>query len=130
MKKLEHAEIKNIKKVLHEQQKYWNIGDINGFMQSYWNSEDLIFTSLNHQPIYGWQSTLERYKKSYPNQASMGKLKFELLHISVSSDNVSADLKGCWELIRNVDNPKGEFILELKKIDGNWKITKDSTISY
>ena len=60
----------------------------------------------------------------------MGKLKFELLHISVSSDNVSKHLKGCWELIRNEDNPKGEFFLELKKIDGNWKITKDSTISY
>ena len=51
----------------------------------------------------------------------MGKLKFELLHIYVSSDNVCADLKGYWELIRNEDNPKGEFFLELKKIDGNWK---------
>ena len=34
MKKLEHPEIKNIKKVLHEQQKYWNIGDINGFIKT------------------------------------------------------------------------------------------------
>lgn len=128
--KSDHPELKNIKKVLQEQQKCWNIGDIDGFMQGYWNSEELIFTSLNHQPTYGWQATLERYKNSYPTQESMGELKFEFLHISVDSDNISADLKGYWELVRKEDNPKGEFFLKLKKLDGNWKITKDSTTSY
>lgn len=128
--KIEHPEEKNIISVLQEQQKCWNNGDIDGFMQGYWNSEDLVFTSTKHIPTYGWQNTLERYKNSYPTQESMGKLKFEFLHIAVDTDNISANLKGCWELVRKEDNPKGEFYLELKKLDGNWKITKDSTTSY
>ena len=128
--KSEHPEVKNIISVLHEQQKCWNNGDIDGFMQGYWNSEDLVFTSTKHIPTYGWQNTLERYKNSYPTQKSMGVLKFEFLHIAVDTDNISADLNGCWELVRKEDNPKGEFFLKLKKLDGNWKITKDSTTSY
>ena len=128
--KSDHPEVKNIKKVLQEQQKCWNIRDIDGFMQGYWNSEDLVFTSTKHTPAYGWQNTLERYKNSYPTKESMGVLKFEFLHISVDSDNVSADIKGCWELVRKEDNPKGEFFLTLKKLNGNWKITKDYTTSY
>ena len=124
------VEIMAIKKVLDTQQECWNNGDIDGFMKGYWNSEDLVFTKTKHIPAYGWENTLERYKNSYPTQESMGELKFEFLHISIDSDNVSADLKGCWELVRKKDNPKGEFFLKLKKLDGNWKITKDSTTSY
>ena len=67
-------EIDAIKKILASQQECWNNGDIDGFMQGYWNSEKFIFTSLSHKPAYGWKNTLERYKNSYPTKASMGEL--------------------------------------------------------
>ena len=54
-------EIDAIKKMLTTQQECWNNGDIDGFMEGYWNSEELIFTSATHKPAYGWQNTLERY---------------------------------------------------------------------
>ena len=38
-------EIDAIKKMLTTQQECWNNGDIDGFMEGYWNSEELIFTS-------------------------------------------------------------------------------------
>ena len=44
-------EIDAIKKMLASQQDCWNNGDIDGFMKEYWNSEELIFTSLNHKSI-------------------------------------------------------------------------------
>jgi len=122
-------EIESIKKMLTDQQKCWNNGDIDGFMEGYWNSEELIFTSAKHMPAYGWQNTLERYKNSYPTKESMGELKFEFLNVKINSDSTTAQLKGCWELIRKEDNPKGEFWLDLKKFDNNWLIVKDSTTS-
>lgn len=64
----ENPEISNIRLVLEKQQECWNNGDINGFMQGYWNSEELIFTSAKHIPTYGWQNTLERYQNSYPKK--------------------------------------------------------------
>ena len=128
-KSTDSNEIESIKKMLTDQQKCWNNGDIDGFMEGYWNSEELIFTSAKHMPAYGWQNTLERYKNSYPTKESMGELKFEFLNLKINSDSTTAQLKGCWELIRKEDNPKGEFWLDLKKFDDNWLIIKDSTTS-
>jgi len=128
-KSTDSNEIESIKKMLTDQQKCWNNGDIDGFMEGYWNSEELIFTSAKHLPAYGWQNTLERYKNSYPTKESMGELKFEFLNVKINSDSTTAQLKGCWELIRKEDNPKGEFWLDLKKFNDNWLIIKDSTTS-
>lgn len=122
-------EIDAIKKMLASQQECWNNGDIDGFMEGYWNSEELIFTSATHKPAYGWENTLERYKKSYPTKASMGEFRFEILDTELTSKE-TATLKGKWELIRMNDNPNGLFWLDLEKIDENWLITKDSTISF
>jgi hypothetical protein len=122
-------DINAIKKMLSNQQECWNNGDIDGFMQGYWNSEELIFTSLNHKPAYGWKNTLERYRNSYPNKESMGEFKFEILDLKLTSSSTST-VKGKWELIRENDNPNGLFWLAIDKIDANWLIIKDSTISF
>lgn len=122
-------EINTIKKILSSQQECWNNGDIDGFMQGYWNSEKLVFTSLNHKPAYGWKNTLERYKNSYPTKSSMGELRFEILNLKLIS-NTTATLKGKWELIRQKDHPNGLFWLDIERFDNNWLITKDSTVSF
>ena len=122
-------EIEAIKKMLTTQQECWNNGDINGFMEGYWNSEELIFTSATHKPAYGWQNTLERYKESYPDRYSMGEFRFEILDLKLNSEK-TAILKGKWELVRMKDRPNGLFYLDLEKFDENWLITKDSTISF
>ena len=122
-------EINTIKKILSSQQKCWNNGDIDGFMQGYWNSEKLVFTSLNHKTAYGWKNTLERYKNSYPTKSSMGELRFEILNLKLIS-KTTATLKGKWELIRQNDHPNGLFWLDIEKFDNNWLITKDSTVSF
>jgi hypothetical protein len=126
--KQDAKEINSIKKILTSQQEYWNNGDIDGFMQGYWDSEKLIFTSLSHKPAYGWENTLERYKNSYPTKSSMGEFKFEILDLHLISKTTAA-LKGKWELIREKDHPNGVFWLDLQKFENNWLIIKDSTIS-
>ena len=122
-------DINAIKKMLSNQQECWNNGDIDGFMQGYWQSEKLIFTSLRHKPAYGWNNTLERYKSSYPTKSSMGELKFQILDLKFIS-KTTATLKGKWELNREKDNPNGIFWLDIDKFDKDWLITKDSTLSF
>ena len=122
-------EINSIKKMLASQQDCWNNGDIDGFMQGYWQSEELIFTSLNHKPAYGWDNTLQRYKNSYPTKSSMGEFNFEVLDLKLIS-KTTATLKGKWELIREKDHPNGLFWLDIERFDESWLITKDSTISF
>ena len=127
--KQDSKEINAIKKLLTAQQACWNNGDIDGFMEGYWNSEELIFTSATHMSVYGWENTLKRYKSSYPTKSSMGVFKFDILDLKLDSEK-TAILKGKWELIREKDHPNGLFWLNLEKIDENWLITKDSTISF
>ena len=64
-----------IVKVLDDQRIAWNKGDIEGFMQGYWKSDSLVFVGKS-APVYGWQSTIDRYKKTYPGKAGMGEAYF------------------------------------------------------
>ena len=118
-------EIDAIKKVLATQQKYWNDGDIDGFMVGYWNSNKLKFSWVNGIE-YGWNNLLEKYKISYPTMESMGEFNSEILDVKLTSDT-TAVLDGKWELIRKNDNHKGSFSYILNKIENNWLIISDYT---
>ena len=58
-----------IRKVMQDQENAWNEGDIPGFMEYYWKSDSLVFIGSNGIQN-GWQSTLERYQRSYPDPAA------------------------------------------------------------
>lgn len=111
--------------VLSLQEEAWNKGDIDVFMESYWKSDKLKFIGsrgLN----YGWDTTINNYKKSYPTPEKMGRLVFTILdHDYISKD--AAHITGKFELIRKEDRPAGYFTLVFKKINDRWKIVSDHT---
>jgi len=113
-----------ILEVMNLQEQAWSNGNIDTFMQGYWNSDSLMFVGKNGIQ-YGWKTTLENYKKSYPDKTAMGKLEFNVIKIEVNGD--AAYLLGKWSLIREADNPNGYFTLYWKKMNGNWFITIDHT---
>lgn len=115
---------KEILSVMKMQEKAWSNGNIDNFMQGYWQSDSLMFVGKNGIK-YGWKTTLENYKKSYPNKAAMGKLEFNVIKLEVNGN--SAFMLGKWNLIRENDNPNGHFALYWKKINGKWLITIDHT---
>ena len=125
----EDAEVASIKAVLFHQQENWNNGNIRGFMDGYWKSEQLMFKSANHKTSYGWEAVYQRYKESYPDKESMGILKFTIKDVSLIN-SVTANLHGDWELERKNDHPAGSFWLNLSKKENKWVITTDSTISF
>jgi ketosteroid isomerase-like protein len=114
-----------IVKVLADQRIAWNKGDIEGFMQGYWKSDSLMFIGKT-EPVYGWQKTLDRYKKTYPGKAGMGELTFDILQVKVLDDN-NAFVLGGWHLKLDKSAPGGYFTLWFRKIKGEWKIVCDHT---
>ncbi|OHX67886.1 YybH family protein [Flammeovirga pacifica] len=112
-----------IKETLSRQENAWNRGDLDKFMNGYWESDDLLFIGKSGV-TNGWQATLDNYKKSYPNTEAMGKLKFNLIKVEKLSKNVALVI-GKWHLSRNKGDLQGHFSLTWKKINGTWVIIAD-----
>ena len=112
-----------ISALLTVQSTAWNKGDINTFMGTYWKSDSLLFIGKNGV-TYGWQATLDRYKKTYPDAASMGKLDFKLLEFKQLATDTYF-LVGRWHLARTIGDLQGYFSLVVKRFGNNWKIIAD-----
>ena len=116
-----------IRAVLAAQSAAWNRGDLDGFMQGYWKSDELRFASSG-TITHGWQTTLDRYRKHYPDRATMGTLTFTLHEVRLLAPD-AAVVFGKWELARAQDKPWGLFTLILRKLPDGWKVTADHTSS-
>ncbi|GJM31763.1 MAG: periplasmic L-asparaginase [Saprospiraceae bacterium] len=118
-------DIATVESILLRQANAWNRGDIDAFMQDYWKSDDLQFIGGNGV-TYGWQNTLEGYKKRYPTPEAMGHLTFDIIKVEKLNKKVIA-LTGKFTLLRKNDTPTGHFLLLWRKIKGSWVIIADCT---
>lgn len=121
----EEKEKAAIRKVMDEQIVAWNRGDIEGFMQGYWKSENLIFVSGDNVRR-GWQTVTDNYKKSYNTREKMGVLSFTDLEITILSKD-SAIVLGRWKVETKTGNAQGRFTLIFRKFKEGWRIIHDHT---
>jgi hypothetical protein len=112
-----------IRTLIEEQRLAWNMGDKEKFMQTYWQSDSLMFIGKSGV-TYGWQKTLDNYKKGYPDTAAMGKLDFDLLEVKRLSV-MYFFVVGKWHLTRSIGDVGGHFTLLFKKIKNKWVIIAD-----
>ena len=118
-------EMNSVKTYMQEQENAWNEGDLNGFMKHYWKSDSLRFigkSGLN----YGWQKTLDNYKKSYKNKEEMGTLKFTNKSLDIVGEQ-TIFVVGEWNLMRadSLGDLGGMYSLIWEKKNGKWVITTD-----
>jgi beta-aspartyl-peptidase (threonine type) len=113
-----------VETVFRAQQEAWNRGDIDAFMEHYWKSDDLTFSS-GGSTTRGWTATKANYKRRYPSRDAMGRLTFSDLEFFPLADQAALVL-GRWRLMR--DEPiGGNFSLVFRRIDGRWLIVHDHT---
>jgi ketosteroid isomerase-like protein len=114
---------KAIRLLLDQQTDAWNRGDIEGFMNSYWESDSLMFLGKSGV-TYGWANTLKNYRKGYPDTAVMGKLSFDYIKIKRLSKKYYF-VVGKWHLKRSIGDIDGYYNLLFEKINGRWAIVVD-----
>ncbi|MGK2861800.1 MAG: YybH family protein [Chitinophagaceae bacterium] len=112
-----------VRKLLDEQTKAWNKGDMEGFMKTYWKSDSLMFIGKNGV-TYGWANTLNNYQKNYPDTTAMGKLSFDIILVKRLSHQYF-QVAGKWKLERSIGKLSGHYTLLLKKIQSKWLIIVD-----
>ena len=94
-------------------------------MQGYWKSDSLLFIGKSGL-TYGWQQTLDNYKRSYPDVSDMGKLTFDLKEVrELSAENIL--VVGKWHLQREAakGDLQGHFSVIFKRFADGWKIVAD-----
>jgi hypothetical protein len=114
---------KAIRALLAAQTKAWNEGNLVGFMEGYLPSDSLLFVGKSG-PTYGFNNTLNNYKKGYPDTASMGKLTFTLLAVT-PIEKKHYRVLGKWSLQRSKGDISGFFTLLFQKIKGKWFVIQD-----
>lgn len=114
-----------IQQAMDNQEQCWSRGDLDGFMSGYWKSDSLRFMG-KRGITKGWQTTLDNYKKSYPDKATMGKLRFDIVSFEPLDAN-GMFVVGKWTLLREKDTLGGYYSLIWRKIDGEWKVVFDHT---
>lgn len=106
-----------VRSLLETQRIAWNDGNVEKFMEAYWKSDSLMFIGKSGV-TYGWQNTMDNYKKGYPDTAAMGKLTFNILEVKRLSV-LYFSVVGKWHLTRSIGNVEGHFTLLIKKIKIN-----------
>ena len=101
----------------------WNEGDLVKFMEGYHKSDNIAFVGASG-PVYGYEATLERYRKGYPDLAAMGKLDFEVLKL-YKIDTRTAVMIGKFYLTLEAGDQQGYYTLIWQKINGRWLIISD-----
>jgi len=114
---------KSILKILDDQTKYWNQGNLDEFVKGYWHNDSLMFIGQSGV-TYGYQNTLNSYKRNYNDTAKMGKLSFEIIKTQKLSDEYFF-VVGKWFLKRSVGDLKGHYTLLFRKIKNEWVIVAD-----
>jgi len=114
-----------VRALLKKQVADWNRGDVTAFMRGYWKSSETEFVGTDGI-MRGWQNVLDRYRKTYPDRASMGHLDFSNLEITVLGPEAALAV-GHWQLKRQNDTPGGVFTLVFRKFPEGWRIINDHT---
>ena len=112
-----------ISSMLAAQVTEWHRGNIAGYMKGYWEHDSLVFIGKNG-PTYGYQQTLDRYKKSYPGREAMGTLTSTVVSMKPLGDKHYFVI-GKWHLKRKVGDLSGSYTLLLEQKNGEWVIITD-----
>jgi beta-aspartyl-peptidase (threonine type) len=114
-----------ITQLIRQQAHDWNAGDLDAFMNVYWRSDQLTFSSGGNV-TRGWDATLARYKQRYPDAKTMGNVTFTQLEF-LRLDEDAMQVLGAWDLQRAEQPIGGRFTLIFKRFGEAWRIVHDHT---
>jgi uncharacterized protein (TIGR02246 family) len=127
MRNLSAAEIKEtesaIRKVFEEGCAAWNRGDLDGYLASYWDSDQIVWVSGGSR-ARGKKDIVAAYKARFSTPRQMGSLTLTELEIDVLTPT-DAIAFGRWNLVVGDNVSEGFFTVQLRQIEGTWRLIHD-----
>ena len=119
------ASLAAIEQSLDAQREAWKNGNLDGFMDAYWESDELILiTGDTH--LAGCQATFQHYQERYQaNGQEMGLLTLKGPIQMLDSRN--ALVWGEWQVVTSSQKRSGRFSRVYKKLPSGWRIIHENT---
>jgi uncharacterized protein (TIGR02246 family) len=76
---------------MHRKPNRWNEPDIEGYMQLYWKSPELLVIAGSEQ-FNGWQQLHDSYVNGYANRSAMGSIELVRIQVRVLKPDLALAL--------------------------------------
>ena len=100
----------------------WNAHDIEGHMEVYWKSPELLVV-VDSEQFNGWQQLHDSYLNGYPDRNAMGFINPARIQVKMLKPDVALALSW-WSVTFPNTKQKvvGNTTLNLQKFEDGWKI--------
>jgi uncharacterized protein (TIGR02246 family) len=105
----------------------WNAHDIEGHLEAYWKSPELLVVAGSEQ-FNGWQQLHDSYVKGYPSRAAMGFIQPKRIQVRLLKPDLALALTW-WSISFHTSKQKvvGNTTMALEKFIDGWKIVASHT---
>jgi beta-aspartyl-peptidase (threonine type) len=103
----------------------WNRGDLKGYMEGYWHSQEVTFFYGSRESA-GWEVAYQRYRAAYLGKnKEMGHLNFSNIRVEAFCPE-AAFVRGYWQLtMKDGSERTGVFTVVMKHFSEGWRIIHD-----
>jgi uncharacterized protein (TIGR02246 family) len=111
-----------IYKVLLRMLDRWNAHDLEGHLEVYWKSPELLVI-VDSEQVNGWQQLHDAYCNGYPDRAAMGFVNPSRIQVKLLKADLALALTW-WSVTFPSTGHKvvGNTTMNLQKFDDGWKI--------
>jgi uncharacterized protein (TIGR02246 family) len=103
----------------------WNAHDLDGYLDTYWKSPDLLLVVEGEQ-LKGWANVVATYHRGYTNLDEMGSITPERIQIQMVTPDVAIALDW-WTAHVKRSKILGTSTMVFRKFDDGWKVVVGHT---
>src|ERR1700722_14396914 len=121
------AETQQIYDIMLKMLDRWNAHDIEGYMEVYWKSPELLVV-VDAEQFNGWQQLHDSYVNGYPNRIAMGFIQPKRIQVKLLKPDLALALT--WWSVSFPSSKQevvGDSTMNLQKFDDGWKIVASHT---
>ena len=105
----------------------WNAHDIEGHLEAYWKSPELLVV-VDSEQFNGWQQLHDSYINGYPGSTAMGFIQPKRIQVRLLKPDLALALTW-WSVSFPGSKQKvmGNSTMNLQKFDDGWKVVASQT---
>ncbi|HYY26563.1 MAG TPA: hypothetical protein VE860_01390 [Chthoniobacterales bacterium] len=105
----------------------WNARDLDGYMEMFWQSPDLVY-AVDNEVTWGWADLRAELMRGYPDRSAMGVATSEKLEIRVLTADFATAVNS-WSMQFPKVKVLGTSVVMLRKFSEGWRIICGHTSS-